>query len=268
VDAKDEPGSRSGLRLLLLRFALFSPFFFFFFFFFFVLFCKDTLCFTIADFLSQAHLPAASEWGWKLEELGVSSESFHPDADLFELTKVLVEEGIPRIPAADIVRSAARFFTKQHKLAEKPLAIFWDAENVRIPADLSARNAYERMRKTLSRFGVPRDLFVYQDPSSGVSADTRGELQACGWLCIDTPHIKMSGGNAKEVADKMIIVDALLYCMNHQSSGATLCLITSDRDFSYLLSKLRGFPEIRTVVVHNAIFSGLLLTTVFHGMTC
>ncbi len=210
---------------------------------------KDTLCFTISDFLSQTDLPAAAEWGWKLEELGVSR--VQPDADVSELTKVLIEEGIPRIPAADIVRSAARFFVKQHNLTEKPLAIFWDAENVRIPADLSARNAYERMRKTLSRFGVPRDLFVYQDQVQVFPRTLEASFRlVAGFASILLISI-LSGGNAKEVADKMIIVDSLLYCMNHQVSGATLCFITSDRDFSYLLSKLRGFPEIRTVVVHN-----------------
>jgi hypothetical protein len=178
-------------------------------------------------------------------------ETFHPDADLDKLETVLVESGIPRIPAIDIIRSATRFFNKHHDLARKPLAIFWDAENVRIPSAMSARVAHERIRKTLSYFGVPRDFFLYQDPYSGVGKQTRLELHACGWQAMDTPHIG-NGQNIKEVADKMIIVDSLLYCMNHQSTGATLCFITSDQDFSYLLNKLRNFPQIRTLVVHNA----------------
>ena len=80
-------------------------------------------------------------------------------------------------------------------------------------------------------------------------------MQSCGWKLIDTPHVHPKGSSelhAKEVADKMIIVDALLYCMSHQD-GATLCFITADADFAYLLSKLRSFPAIRTIVVHSAV---------------
>ena len=58
----------------------------------------ETLFYTFRDYLDQSDLPAAAQWGEKLLELGVSSETFRVDADTNEVVQVLVSEGVPRIP--------------------------------------------------------------------------------------------------------------------------------------------------------------------------
>lgn len=231
----------------------------------------ETLFSTFADFLEQSDLPMAAHWGEKLLQLGFSSETFRADADINAVVEVLVSQGVPRILAMDFCRSATRFFHRQHKLASLPLAVFWDAENVRIPAAMAPHTVHSRMRTTLAPFGLLSDLFLYQDPNSGVTLRTRAAMQACGWQMIDTPHVSPQGshgGNTKEVADKMIIVDALLYCMKHQASGATVCFITADSDFAYLLAKLRSFPAIRTIsVIPNMASSSLLGAAANHVLS-
>lgn len=42
----------------------------------------------------------------------------------------------------------------------------------------------------------------------------------------------------KEVADKMIIVDAMNFAMQNPA-GATLCFVTGDVDYAYMLAVLQ-----------------------------
>jgi hypothetical protein len=49
----------------------------------------------------------------------------------------------------------------------------------------------------------------------------------------------------------MIIVDALLYVAHHMAEGGTLCFITGDTDYAYLLSRLRELQKFRTILVSN-----------------
>eukprot|EP00957_Ditylum_brightwellii_P045165 3424416-Ditylum_brightwellii.AAC.2 len=54
-----------------------------------------------------------------------------------------------------------------------------------------------------------------------------------GCHLVDCPHV-----GRKEVADKMIIVDAMHFVYMHMK-GATLCFIIGDVDYAYLLSMLK-----------------------------
>ena len=65
------------------------------------------------------------------------------------------------------------------------------------------------------------------------SLSLRSELQASGVSLTDTPH-----NGRKDVADKMMIVDMLLYAMDN-NPPATIVLISGDRDFAYTIGVLR-----------------------------
>ena len=84
-----------------------------------------------------------------------------------------------------------------------------------------------------------------------IPIEKRSELQLSGCTIIDTPHL-----GRKEVADKMIIVDALLFAFAHKDTGAAMCFITGDTDFT--LATLRTFPKIRTVLVSHGRMAPLL----------
>jgi hypothetical protein len=204
---------------------------------------------TLEDWLETSDLPAASTFGEKLVSLGVSAETFRGETD--DLVDLFVHGGIPRLPARDLVKSATKFFAKQHELASLPLAVFWDAENVPIPAKVSGKECHRKMQSSLSGFGALDLLNVYLDVNAqSLPFAKRSDLQLSGWHIIDTPH-RGVGGNRKEVADKMIIVDAMFYAMQRSQTGATLCFITGDADFAYLLSRLQMLQKLRTIVVYN-----------------
>jgi hypothetical protein len=116
---------------------------------------------TLEDWLETSDLPAASTFGEKLVSLGVSAETFRGETD--DLVDLFVHGGIPRLPARDIVKSATKFFAKQHELASLPLAVFWDAENVPIPAKVSGKECHRKMQSSLSGFGALDLLNVYLD---------------------------------------------------------------------------------------------------------
>jgi hypothetical protein len=58
------------------------------------------------------------------------------------------------------------------------------------------------------------------------------------------------------VADKMIIVDAILFAFQHPDR-ATLCFITGDVDYAYLLAALQR-PQWRTIVISRGTMQSML----------
>ncbi len=177
------------------------------------------------DWLDSTSLEAALQFRDKLRDLGVSAESFRDPSSAERVADMLVAEGFPRFPAREIVSNAFRFFQKQNELAARPLGVFWDAENVAVPARRSGLECKLALQSALASFGVLDRINVYLNVAGGtLKAEKRSEMQQSGCWIIDTPH----WDNRKEVADKMIIVDVLLYAMQHRE-GASICIITGDR---------------------------------------
>ena len=198
---------------------------------------------TFEDWVASCNIPAVKEHSAKLFELGVSHHTFwRPEADL---VSDLVAAGVPRLPAADIAHSGKTFFEAQRDRSKLPLAVFWDVENVRIPTGLGGDQIARTIKSKLKPFGHLTLFNAYFEVNGlHMPPEKRSSLQLSGCHIIDTPHI-----NRKEVADKMIIVDALLFALQYKEHGGTLCFITGDTDYAYLLSKLSEFPQFRTVLV-------------------
>ncbi|KAL8277267.1 hypothetical protein RQP46_010336 [Phenoliferia psychrophenolica] len=116
-----------------------------------------------------------------------------------------------------------------------PVAVFWDYENLPIPRDIGEAEAVSRLRKMAIGYGHLAVLKAYLDTSlQGTNTKIRSAMQCSGVSIIDTPH-----NGSKEVADKMLIVDIMTFALD-QKAPATIILISSDRDFAYLLATLRN----------------------------
>lgn len=168
-----------------------------------------------------------------------------------EIVEVLTSNGISRLVALDIVTSAKEYFSQQNQLVSHPLGIFWDVENVAIPRDISGQRAGEMLKKAVSSLGNPLVCNAYFEstgPNMGMSK--RQHLQQCGWNLMDVPHL-----SKKEVADKVMIVDILLFVLDHADKNCTVCLVSDDTDFSYLLAKLKVYPLVKTVVITKSSLS-------------
>ena len=165
-----------------------------------------------------------------------------------DIVEELVTHGMNRLTAMDIVTSAQVYFQEQAERLQHPLGIFWDVENVRIPAKTSGEEASDRIKQAVRSFGNPVVCNAYFESSdkSTMKPEKRQKLQQCGWNLMDVPHL-----SKKEVADKVIIVDILLFILDHSAGKepCTICLISDDTDFSYLLARLKAYPFVRTVII-------------------
>lgn len=166
-----------------------------------------------------------------------------PTADIVQ---ELIENGMNRLTALDIVTAAQSYFREQEKRLQYPLGIFWDVENIRIPTKISGEEASEKIKQATKVFGNPVVCNAYFESSdlSTMKPEKRQKLQQCGWNLMDVPHL-----TKKEVADKVIIVDILLFILDHSDGECTVCLISDDTDFSYLLAKLKSYPKVKTMVI-------------------
>ncbi|GLB42060.1 putative NYN domain containing protein [Lyophyllum shimeji] len=134
------------------------------------------------------------------------------------------------------------------------VAIFWDYENCTPAAHLTGYNVVERIRSVVRKFGTNVKLFkAYLELSnasvnvSSKSVALRSELQSSGVSLTDCPH---NGG--KDVVDKMILVDMLLYAMDNPAPS-NIVLITGDRDFAYAVSTLRNRGYTIVVIAQERI---------------
>lgn len=103
-----------------------------------------------------------------------------------------------------------------------------------IPSDHSGRDVASRLKSILAPHGDLVQFRGYASIGLGlIPQHKRSDLQLSGCHLVDCPH-----NGRKEVADKMIIVDAMQFAFSNPG-GATLCFITGDVDYAYLLSVLQ-----------------------------
>ena len=188
-------------------------------------------------------------WSERLNEIGVSWNSFrHHQPE--ELVSDLVASGVPLMPSREIVTLASR------ELAQKdaPLALFWDLENMQIPSHISGREAATQLKSLVAPYGNLAMFRGYASIGLGlIPEEKRSDLHLSGVHLVDCPH-----AGRKEVADKMIIVDAMEFAFEHPAA-ATLCFVTGDVDYAYLLSVLgKKRPEWRTVIISRSTMESML----------
>jgi hypothetical protein len=137
---------------------------------------------------------------------------------------------------------------KLPKLGPADVAIFWDYENVRIPAWCPPSTATEGIRNKVAKYGRIVEKRLYYDSRQPTEAAApRAELDLSGFTLVDCPS-----RNRKETLDKKLIVDVLCFAWERVSMGAKACvvLITSDGDYSYVVARLRDIG-VFTVVFYR-----------------
>ena len=184
----------------------------------------------------------------RLVEMGVSWDSFLSRSQE-EVARDFVRGGIPILAARDIVDVA----TAAAKQSQAPLAIFWDLENMPIPTTSSGRDVSSRLKCILKPYGHLVQFRGYASIGLNlIPQQKRSDLQLSGCLLVDCPY-----NNRKEVADKMIIVDAMNFAMRNPD-GATLCFVTGDVDYAYLLAILQCYKQYRTIVISKGTLQSIL----------
>ncbi|KAI8927937.1 limkain-b1-type NYN domain-containing protein, partial [Entophlyctis helioformis] len=113
-------------------------------------------------------------------------------------------------------------------------AIFWDFENCTSPTNVPGHVAVEQLRKAVAPYGPITQFRAYQEITETSNKQLRSELQASGISVVDTPH-----NFRKDAADKMMIVDMLIYAMDNPPPS-TIVVLSGDRDFAYALAVLRN----------------------------
>ena len=195
---------------------------------------------TLEDWLQSntGYLPSiVQKWSEKIIELGASWDTFSGNSEA--TLDDLVDGGIPRLSARDICRVMSEVVQRR----SRPLMVLWDIENVAIPTQTSAAHAVSQIKAAVEPYGQVKQFRAYASVSLGqIPEEKRSELHLSGCNLVDSPHL-----GRKEVADKMIIVDAMEFAYLHLD-GATLCFITGDVDYAYLLSKLQK-PQWTTIVI-------------------
>ena len=196
---------------------------------------------------NDAQQPCVKNWAKQLIQLGTSWDSFRRDDEA--ICQDLVQAGgIPLLAARDIVKLAK----EEIERANAPMAVFWDLENMPIPTNSSGRDVTSRLKKILSPYGNLVQFRAYASIGLNlIPQQKRSDLQLSGCHLVDCPH-----NGRKEVADKMIIVDAMQFAYTHPT-GATLCFITQDVDYAYLLAVLQR-PNWRTIVISKGTISSML----------
>jgi hypothetical protein len=137
---------------------------------------------------------------------------------------------------------------KLPKLGPADVAIFWDYENVRIPAWCPPSTATEGIRNKVAKYGRIVEKRLYYDSRQPTEAAApRAELDLSGFTLVDCPS-----RNRKETLDKKLIVDVLCFAWERVSMGAKACvvLITSDGENSYVVARLRDIG-VFTVVFYR-----------------
>lgn len=183
-----------------------------------------------------------------LVALGTSWDSFL-SRDPESIAEDLVQGGIPTLAARDIVDVASH----TAKRNQAPMAIFWDIENMPIPTTSSGRDVCSRLKMILRPYGELAQFRGYASIGlNQIPQQKRSDLQLSGCLLVDCPH-----NGRKEVADKMIIVDAMNFAMLNPN-GATLCFVTGDTDYAYLLAVLQRYKQYRTIVISKGTLQSML----------
>lgn len=128
-------------------------------------------------------------------------------------------------------------------------AIFWDYENTQIPRDFAA----DPKKAVANVMTAVRDEFQLQVESKVYCKSTalprkhHEAMQDHGMAVVD-PHIQEK--HRKEVVDVRIIADMGIFlasCVERRPRPAKVVLITTDGDYSYMLSRMRDYG-VETVV--------------------
>ena len=196
---------------------------------------------------TQPH-PCLEPWIDRLLELGTSWDSFRR-RNSKEVVDDLVAGGIPLLAARDIVNTVKEKLQK----SQAPMAIFWDIENLPIPSFASGRDVATRLKSILAPHGNLVQFRGYASiGEASIPQQKRSDLQLSGCHLVDCPHV-----GRKEVVDKMIIVDAMYFAFTNPEA-ATICFITGDVDYAYLLAVLQQKPQWRTVVISKGTSQSML----------
>lgn len=182
------------------------------------------------DFACAADDVLWQEHSEDLLRLQVSSRSFQQPG----IVEALVAGGIDAIPAADLVADFRKRFNQGN------VGVFFDAENIRLKDRSSGfgsvAEAVSAVRERLAAlFGSILVFNLYSQDSEFQGDDLGGATH-----CI-TPHMRRT-----EVADKMILVDAISFAFEHQNP--IVAIASCDSDFSSLLSRLQ-LLGVRTVAI-------------------
>lgn len=190
------------------------------------------------EFASAFENPVVRRHAAILRDSCVSVKSF----DRPTIVEELVQCGIARIPAGDIVQAVREYHKKGR------VGVFWDLENIGLPPNIPPLEALKALRdKIVDIFGDIVEFKAYVDLgvyTSQFTPDTRVMFRDCGVEMVDAPH-----NGRKEVADKHIIVDAMWFA-THTENPIT-CIISGDNDFSPLLAKLK-MSGMRTLLISTS----------------
>jgi hypothetical protein len=143
-------------------------------------------------------------------------------------------------------------------------AIFWDYENVRLPKWVHTCEVASLLRNTVQssaeRLGfrdhrIAERKVYYDSRKPSESTTDRQTLDSTGFTLVDCP-----ARNKKETVDKKIIVDIMEFVRGAERESPTcVFLISSDCDYSYMISRLRDVSSnVHVVVVHQQTSSMLL----------
>jgi len=185
----------------------------------------------LETWLEESRNPCIQKWCSVLITLGASWETFKREQRV--VVQNLSDEGIPKLAACDLYTIVKEALIH----AEAPLAVYWNLENIPIPMEQNAKEIVTRMKAILSQHGSLVHFRVY----GHIPECTRSELQLSGCSLVD-----VSQGKNKDLIDKLIFLDAIEFAF--QSETASICFITSDVDYTYLLSKLQK-PQWKTIVI-------------------
>lgn len=185
-------------------------------------------------------------WSDRLLDLGASWDTFRRNSN--DVVDDLVGGGIPLLAARDICKLASEAVARR----AAPLAIFWDLENMPIPSSISGREVAARLKSVVAPHGDLVQFRAYANIGLGlIPQQKRSDLQLSNCHLVDCPH-----QGRKEVADKMIIVDAMQFAFTHPE-GATLCFVTGDVDYAHLLAVLQR-PQWKTIVISKGTMQSML----------
>ncbi|KAF7440753.1 hypothetical protein PC9H_001101 [Pleurotus ostreatus] len=134
------------------------------------------------------------------------------------------------------------------------VAIFWDYENCPASSSTSGYLLVNQIRELALMYGIIKIFKAYVECSEQLRAQIlRSELQSSGVSLTDCPHM-----GKKDVADKMMIVDMMIYAMDHPGPR-TIIIISGDRDYAYAaaLLRMRRFQVVVISTSGSGVSNGL-----------
>lgn len=141
------------------------------------------------------------------------------------------------------------------------VGIFWDYENVHIPARCSSPlKAFAAIVKKAEKYGKIQQRRVYSDYSRDDSnvAWWSADISGSGFDLVSTP--RRGATKSKETLDRKMIQDIIFFAWDVVDRGGSPCvvLITSDGDFAFTINKLRD-RGATNVVIHGSNASKVLV---------